>query len=59
MSNLCSDRDRRDPSPDGVDAAIQGSPGPAAQTCARWTGSKYGQFRGHLVDGAVAHFQVT
>lgn len=44
-------------SPDGVDAAIQGGLARAAQTMRAldW----FEVQSGHLVDGAVAHFQVT
>lgn len=58
QSHLPSDRDRRDLA-DGVDAAIQGGLARAAQTMRALDWFEVQSIRGHLVDGAVAHFQVT
>ncbi len=46
-------------SPDGIDAAIQSGLSRAAQTLRNLDWFEVTQIRGHLVDGAVAHFQVT
>lgn len=43
-------------SPDGVDAAIQGGLARAAQTMRALDWFEVQSIRGHLVDGAVAHF---
>lgn len=46
-------------SPDGVDHAIRNGVERAAETIRNLDWFEVTQVRGHLVDGAVAHFQVT
>jgi dodecin len=46
-------------SPDGVDAAIQSGLDRAASTMRGLDWFEVQSVRGHLADGAVAHFQVT
>lgn len=46
-------------SPDGVDAAIKSGLARAAQTMRGLDWFEVQSVRGHLVDGEVAHFQVT
>lgn len=46
-------------SPDGVDAAIKSGLTRAAQTMRGLDWFEVESIRGHLADGAVAHFQVT
>ncbi|CAM3035978.1 dodecin family protein [Mycobacterium intermedium] len=46
-------------SPDGVDAAIKSGLARAAKTMHGLDWFEVESVRGHLVDGAVAHFQVT
>ena len=45
--------------PDGVDAAIRNGLARAAQTMRGLDRFEVESVRGHLVDGVVAHFQVT
>lgn len=46
-------------SPDGVDQAINNGIGRAAQTLRHLDWFEVTQTRGHIVDGAVEHYQVT
>ncbi|GAB3015177.1 dodecin [Mycobacterium bourgelatii] len=46
-------------SPDGIDAAIKSGLARAAKTMHGLDWFEVESVRGHLVDGAVAHFQVT
>ena len=46
-------------SPDGVDAAIRSGLDRASQTMRNLDWFEVGSVRGHLVDGAIAHYQVT
>ena len=46
-------------SPDGVDAAIRSGLSRAAQTMRALDWFEVESIRGHLVDGAVGHIQVT
>ena len=46
-------------SPDGVDAAIRNGLARAAQTMREVDWFEVRSVRGHMADGAVAHFQVT
>jgi dodecin len=46
-------------SPDGVDAAIQSGLTRAAQTMRALDWFEVQSIRGHLAEGAVAHYQVT
>ncbi|MDQ4085603.1 MAG: dodecin family protein [Actinomycetota bacterium] len=46
-------------SPDGVDQAIKNGVNRAARTLRHVDWFEVTQVRGHLVDGAVEHFQVT
>jgi len=46
-------------SPDSVDAAIRSGLDRAAQTIRHLEWFEVAEVRGHLVDGAVGHFQVT
>jgi dodecin len=46
-------------SPDGVDAAIRNGLARAAQTMRGLDWFEVHSIRGNLVDGAIAHFQVT
>jgi hypothetical protein len=46
-------------SPDGVDQAIRNGIERASETIRNLDWFEVTQVRGHLVDGAVAHFQVT
>jgi flavin-binding protein dodecin len=46
-------------SPDGVDAAIRSGLARAAETMRGLDWFEVESVRGHLVDGAIAHFQVT
>lgn len=46
-------------SPDGVDAAIRSAVSKAAETIQNMEWFEVVETRGHIVDGAVAHFQVT
>ncbi|WP_205878410.1 dodecin [Mycobacterium camsae] len=46
-------------SPDGVDAAIKSGLNRAKQTMRNLDWFEVGSVRGHLVDGEVAHYQVT
>jgi flavin-binding protein dodecin len=46
-------------SPDGVDAAIRSAVAKAAETIQNMEWFEVAETRGHIVDGAVAHFQVT
>lgn len=46
-------------SPDGVDAAIRSAVSKAAETIQNMEWFEVAETRGHIVDGAVAHFQVT
>ncbi|OSC39396.1 dodecin [Mycobacterium decipiens] len=46
-------------SADGIDAAIRNGLARAAQTMRGLDWFEVDSVRGHLVDGAVAHFQVT
>jgi flavin-binding protein dodecin len=46
-------------SPEGVDAAIQSGLTRAQQTMRNLDWFEVESVRGHLVDGAVAHYQVT
>ncbi|MCV7074709.1 dodecin [Mycobacterium szulgai] len=46
-------------SPDGIDAAIRSGLDRAAETMRNLDWFEVESVRGHLADGAVAHFQVT
>ena len=46
-------------SPDGIDQAIKNGVDRAAKTLRHVDWFEVTQMRGHLVDGAVEHFQVT
>jgi flavin-binding protein dodecin len=46
-------------SPDGVDAAIRSGLARAAQTMRALDWFEVASIRGHLVDGAIGHVQVT
>ncbi|MCV7196620.1 dodecin [Mycobacterium angelicum] len=46
-------------SPDGIDAAIRSGLDRAAETMRNLDWFEVESIRGHLADGAVAHFQVT
>lgn len=46
-------------SPDGVEAAVNNAIGKAAQTVRHLDWFEVSNIRGQLVDGAVAHWQVT
>jgi hypothetical protein len=46
-------------SPDGVEAAVGNAVGKAAQTVRHLDWFEVSNIRGQLVDGAVAHWQVT
>ena len=46
-------------SPDGVEAAVNNAVGKAAQTVRHLDWFEVSTIRGQLVDGAVAHWQVT
>jgi len=46
-------------SADGIDAAVRNGVARAAQTMRGLDWFEVGSIRGHLADGAVAHFQVT
>jgi len=46
-------------SPDGVEAAVNNAVGKAAQTVRHLDWFEVSNIRGQLVDGAVAHWQVT
>lgn len=46
-------------SPDGVEAAVNNAVGKAAQTVRHLDWFEVSNVRGQLVDGAVAHWQVT
>jgi len=46
-------------SSDGIDAAIRGGLDRAAETMRNLDWFEVESIRGHLADGAVAHFQVT
>ena len=46
-------------SPDGVDAAIRSGIDRAAQSLRHLDWFEVSEIRGHLSEGAVAHFQVT
>ena len=46
-------------SPDGVEAAVNNAVAKAAQTVRHLDWFEVGDIRGQLVDGAVAHWQVT
>lgn len=46
-------------SPDGVEAAVNNAVGKAAQTVRNLDWFEVADIRGQLVDGAVAHWQVT
>lgn len=46
-------------SPDGTDAAIRSALAKAAETIKNMDWFEVVETRGHLVDGQVAHFQVT
>ncbi len=46
-------------SPDGVDQAIKNGIERAAQTIRHLDWFEVTEIRGHIVDGAVGHFQVT
>jgi flavin-binding protein dodecin len=46
-------------SPDGIDQAIRNGVDRAAKTLRHVDWFEVGQMRGHVVDGAVEHFQVT
>jgi flavin-binding protein dodecin len=46
-------------SPDGIDAAIRNAIGRASETMRGLDWFEMQSVRGHLQDGAIAHFQVT
>jgi flavin-binding protein dodecin len=46
-------------SPDGVEAAVTNAIGQASKTVRNLDWFEVANVRGHLVDGAIAHWQVT
>ena len=46
-------------SPDGIDAAIRSALSKAAESIQNMEWFEVAETRGHIVDGAVGHFQVT